>query len=326
MLKWLRTGAWPKFTDIIAAIRQELQSVQPIDTASIRWEKDAEGMRAYYTGRTGGGEGLTVDEGVVDEDNCTGIVDVCFDAEEGTLSAFRPVVLTGIVAGDVNSFKYDTVFTCQKLDASSDRKAVIGILQEDLEAGEVGKCVIYGMTIAYVYFAYEAHTAFRTARFAYSDSYPLVADSSGSIQIISSRSGSYSYGNNLCAVNLSADSSEAYFGEFKVELLGDGLCIFNGSNPNLDVAGTIHAKLPLPFPKTDLAMVDGDIYVVLEWTGNEGIYQHPVWAMHVHQGSIETSPWVDNLRAAHWLIATNDNGRIIQHHKTGSIYVTGRWL
>ena len=63
MLRWLRTGAWPKFTDIIAAIRQELQSVQPIDTASIRWEKDAEGMRAYYTGRTGGGEGLTVDEG-----------------------------------------------------------------------------------------------------------------------------------------------------------------------------------------------------------------------------------------------------------------------
>ena len=63
MLKWLRTGAWPKFTDILAAIRQELQSVQPIDTASIRWEKDAEGMRAYYTGRAGGGEGLTVDEG-----------------------------------------------------------------------------------------------------------------------------------------------------------------------------------------------------------------------------------------------------------------------
>jgi len=63
MLKWLRTGAWSKLTDVLTAIRQELQSVQPIDTASIRWEKDAEGMRAYYTGRTGGGEGLTVDEG-----------------------------------------------------------------------------------------------------------------------------------------------------------------------------------------------------------------------------------------------------------------------
>lgn len=63
MLKWLRTGAWSKLTDVLTAIRQELQSVQPIDTASIRWEKDAEGMRAYYTGRTGGGESLTVDEG-----------------------------------------------------------------------------------------------------------------------------------------------------------------------------------------------------------------------------------------------------------------------
>lgn len=63
MLKWLRTGNWPSLEKILSAIRQELQSVQPIDTASIRWEKDAEGMRAYYTGRTGGGEGLTVDEG-----------------------------------------------------------------------------------------------------------------------------------------------------------------------------------------------------------------------------------------------------------------------
>ncbi len=266
------------------------------------------------------------DSGSSAGDNCSGTVNVCFDAEEGTLAAFMPVVLTGIIADDTNSFRYETVFTCQKLDASSDRKAVIGILQEDLEAGEVGRCVISGMTLAYVHFSYEAHTAFRTARFAYSDSYPLVADSSGSIQIISSQNGSYYYGSILCAVNLSAGSSEAYSGEFKVELLGDGLCLFNGANPNSEYAGTIHAKLPLPFPKTDLEMIDGDIYVVLEWTGNEGIYQHPVWAMHVHQGSIETSPWVDNLRAAHWLIATNDNGRIIQHHKTGSIYVTGRWL
>ena len=61
MLKWLRTGAWSKLTDVLLQ-SVKLQSVQPIDTASIRWEKDAEGMRAY-TGRTGGGEGLTVDEG-----------------------------------------------------------------------------------------------------------------------------------------------------------------------------------------------------------------------------------------------------------------------
>lgn len=63
MLKWLRTGNWPSLEKILSAIRQELQSVQPIDTASIRWEKDAEGMRAYYTGKMGGGESLTVDEG-----------------------------------------------------------------------------------------------------------------------------------------------------------------------------------------------------------------------------------------------------------------------
>lgn len=63
MLNWLRTGNWPSFEKILSAIRQELQSVQPIDTASIHWEKDQNGMRAYYTGKMGGGEGLTVDEG-----------------------------------------------------------------------------------------------------------------------------------------------------------------------------------------------------------------------------------------------------------------------
>ena len=87
MLKWLRTGAWPKLTDVLTAIRQELQSVQPIDTASIRWEKDAEGMKAYYTGRMGGGEGLTVDEGgeSAEAEEYAGPYALSFDSEKQKL-------------------------------------------------------------------------------------------------------------------------------------------------------------------------------------------------------------------------------------------------
>ena len=187
MLKWLRTGAWSKLTDVLTAIRQELQSVQPIDTASIRWEKDAEGMRAYYTGRTGGGEGLTVDEGGESaEDSCSGIVNVCFDAEEGTLNAFSLVELTGILnPEDIDQFHFDTTFTCRKLTSSSNKKYVVGVLQEALEAGEVGKCVVSGMTIAPVYFT-AATATFKRAKVDYSRPNYFVAARDGEIKIITS--------------------------------------------------------------------------------------------------------------------------------------------
>ena len=189
MLKWLRTGAWPKLTDILAAIRQELQSVQPIDTASIRWEKDAEGMKAYYTGRTGGGEGLTVDEG-----------------------------------GD--------------------------------GGGEV----------------------------------------------------------------------EGYNGKFKVGLIEDKLYIYDGANKENSNAGTIIAGATyVAFPKTELSRVDGDIYVILAW--HPQVESTPgYWETSYHQGDVSTSQFVNNPRAAHFLIATLIDNTITQHHVSGDIYVTGRWL
>ena len=188
MLKWLRTGAWPKFTDILAAIRQELQSVQPIDTASIRWEKDAEGMRAYYTGRTGGGGGLTVDEG-----------------------------------------------------------------------GE-------------------------------------------------------------------SSEAEEYEGKFKVGTIADKLYIYDGSdddgaNAGYIIAGTVYVA----FPKTELALADGDVYVILTYTPS--IDDIPAfWTTSFHQGTLTTSPFLSNPRAAHFLIATRTGTTIIQQHTAGNIVVTGRWI
>lgn len=190
MLKWLRTGEWPKLTDILAAIRQELQSVQPIDTASIRWEKDAEGMRAYYTGRTGGGEGLTVDEG-----------------------------------------------------------------------GE------------------------------------------------------------------SAESDDGYKGKFKVGMIGSKLYIYDGSDEDNVNAGTIIAGATyIAFPKTELELIDGDIYAILEYIPSDQYGYAGEWITHNHQGAIVDSPWKDNSRAAHFLIATRTGTTIIQQHTTGNIVVTGRWL
>jgi len=187
MLKWLRTGAWPKLTDILTAIRQELQSVQPIDTASIRWEKDAEGMRAYYTGRTGGGTTETPEDGV--------------------------------------------------------------------------------------------------------------------------------------------GSSEAeYKGKFKVGMIGSKLYIYDGANKENINAGTIIAGAAyVAFPKTELSLVDGDIYVILAWYPQ--VESTPgYWDTSYHQGAVSTSPLVNNQRAAHFLIATLVGNTITQHHVSGDIYVTGRWL
>jgi len=187
MLKWLRTGAWSKLTDVLTAIRQELQSVQPIDTASIRWEKDAEGMRAYYTGRAGGGEGLTVDEG-------------------------------------------------------------------------------------------------------------------------------------------GGEADDEYKGKFKVGMIGSKLYIYDGANKENINAGTIIAGATyIAFPKTELALVDGDIYVILAWYPQ--VESTPgYWDTSYHQGAVSTSPLVNNQRAAHFLIATLVGNTITQHHVSGDIYVTGRWL
>ena len=187
MLKWLRTGAWSKLTDVLTAIRQELQSVQPIDTASIRWEKDAEGMKAYYTGRTGGGEGLTVDEG-------------------------------------------------------------------------------------------------------------------------------------------GGEADDEYKGKFKVGMIGSKLYIYDGANKENSNAGTIIAGATyVAFPKTELLRVDGDIYVILAWYPQ--VESTPgYWDTSYHQGDVSTSPLVNNPRAAHFLIATLVDDTITQHHVSGDIYVTGRWL
>lgn len=189
MLKWLRTGNWPSLEKILSAIRQELQSVQPIDTASIRWEKDAEGMRAYYTGKMGGGMGG--------------------DGEDG--DGQQPI-------------------------------------------------------------------------------------------------------------------DDDYNGKFKVGKIDDKLYIYDGSNKDNAYAGTIVAgSSGITFPKTELALVDGDVYVILKWTPEDDDTSGS-WSTHVHQGEMWTSPYYNDPRAAHFLVASVVSERVTQQHKSGNIIVTGRWV
>lgn len=113
--------------------------------------------------------------------------------------------------------------------------------------------------------------------------------------------------------------SDEYKGQFKVGVIGGELYIYDGARETSDTAGIIMAgSSQLPFPKTALAATDGDIYVILEYASG--------WAYHVHQGDIADSPYAENPRAAHFLVATYTGGEVIQQHTTGAIYVTGRWL
>lgn len=117
-------------------------------------------------------------------------------------------------------------------------------------------------------------------------------------------------------------ASDDYKGQFKVGMTGGGLYIYDGANETSDTAGVIFAgSRAQEFPKTELTTIDGDIYVILEY-----ITTSPFWLTHIHQGGVAESPYADNPRAAHFLVATYNGGLITQQHTTGAIYVTGRWL
>ena len=115
---------------------------------------------------------------------------------------------------------------------------------------------------------------------------------------------------------------DAYRGQFKVGVLEGGLYIYNGARETDSTAGTIFAgNRAQAFPKTLLETTEGDIYVILEYRTVS-----PFWFTDVHQGNIADSPYLSNIRAAHFLIASYVGEEIIQQHTTGPIYVTGRWL
>ena len=115
---------------------------------------------------------------------------------------------------------------------------------------------------------------------------------------------------------------DTYRGQFKVGVLEGGLYIYDGARETSSTAGTIFAgSRAQAFPKTLLETTEGDIYVILEYRTTS-----PYWFTDVHQGDIADSPYLSNIRAAHFLIASYVGEEIIQQHVTGPIYVTGRWL
>ena len=117
-------------------------------------------------------------------------------------------------------------------------------------------------------------------------------------------------------------AGDDYKGQFKVGMTGGGLYIYDGANETSDTAGVIFAgSRAQKFPKTLLETTEGDIYVILEYRTTS-----PFWFTDVHQGNIAESPYLSNIRAAHFLIASYVGEEIIQQHVTGPIYVTGRWL
>ena len=118
-----------------------------------------------------------------------------------------------------------------------------------------------------------------------------------------------------------------YKGKFKVGMIGSKLYIYDGSDEDNVNAGTIIAGAShVAFPKTELELIDGDIYAILEYIPSDQYGYAGEWITHNHQGAIVDSPWKDNSRAAHFLIATYGATMIVQQHTTGNIIVTGRWL
>ena len=47
MLKWLTKKVYSSLSEVLGAVYKELESLQPIDTDTVKWTKSLNGMKAH---------------------------------------------------------------------------------------------------------------------------------------------------------------------------------------------------------------------------------------------------------------------------------------
>jgi hypothetical protein len=320
MLKWLTKKTYATLSEVLGAVHKELEELQPVDTDSIKWTKGKEGMRAELNRELLGGGGLAEEQEEGQQPIYVKVKLLNYPGEVA-VPKFTGVVITGVesLVGGMWYTSNNPVLLSDYTEiptAMADDNPTFVVLQNELSNGSVGDAIISGMTVALV--------AVRAGQTNYKfcsilpDGSGLGASLNGPGKHIYGSRQDHSTNSRYWLVNLSTEYVEQYNGMFKVGYIDDKLYIYTGYNST--VSGQIDAGGYIVYlPKTELAITDGDIYVVLA-------YETPSYSVHVYQGAIEDSPWASNIRASHYLIASCNSGKITQLHKTGAIIVTGRWL
>lgn len=125
-------------------------------------------------------------------------------------------------------------------------------------------------------------------------------------------------GSALCVVNMGSGCDNRYFGAFKVGYLGESLYLYDGSNPDSEVAGLIKAgTTTISVPKTEITIESGYVYVYLTYDTETSSYSVTVTTTYTTPGD----------RTEYYTIARILQSAVYaQMHITGDITVVGRWV
>lgn len=111
---------------------------------------------------------------------------------------------------------------------------------------------------------------------------------------------------------------DLYMGTFKVGRIDGVMYLYDGSNPDSDVAGVIKAgTASISVPKTEITIESGYVYVYLTYDTGTSSYSVTVTTTYTTPGD----------RTEYYTIARIYQSTVYaQMHITGDITVVGRWV
>ena len=317
MLKWLTKKVYSSLSEVLGAVYKELDSLQPIDTDTVKWTKSLNGMKAHAVVQNSPVAMNQVQEDAVTqaEQVMVKLVNYPSGGELG-----YSVIITGIEYEELGvssgvmpvlvSDRTQTLALTQLQD-----KPVFAVLQEHVSSGQIGRAVISGLTIARVSGLH--NTDFNYCQAQVSQATYLTAGPYGAGRIVWRPSGLNYDDIAYCVINLSNRQSDMYHGAFKVGYLNGVLCVYDGATPTSDYAGYISmGNISKHVPKTEIQDIAGDVYVLVTYDPNISDYIVTI----TRSGTLP-----DNRSVAYRLATINVWG-IIQVHITDNITVTGRWV
>lgn len=330
MLKWLKKKVYSSLSEVLGAVYKELESLQPVDTDTVKWTKGLTGMKAHAVVQNS-----PVAMNQVQEYGSEPIyARVKLLNYPRTMQKYMSVVITGY---DDTETSIETGFTSSNPPELptlvSDYNEIgtgtlpntlpFGVLQQEFSlsnpTNNICTVILSGLTLAWVTLEYiRDDRIYCTLPTSYGY---LYAANQGLAKIIW-RPAAQS-GTALCIVNMGSGYDSRYFGAFKVGVLDDKLYLYDGSNPTSVNAGIIYAgSLAKYVAKTELAFIASDIYVGITY-----LPEDESWITWVHQGNITTSPYYTDERTYYTRVAVyGSNGVVTQINTTGQVVVQGRWV
>ena len=330
MLKWLTKKVYSSLSEVLGAVYKELDSLQPVDTDTVKWTKSLNGMKAHAVVQSS-----PVAMNQVQEDSEPTLVMVRL-VNYGTTSIpkFFPVMITGYSTEDstlddqssrIPVLLSDWAIISDKAISEPFNKSFgeyppFAIVQNRAYNDQITSAIISGPTIAAVYMS--GLERFRYCRFfGWDKTRGLLPSYDGNARILYSpqtTTGQY----ELCVINMGSGPHDEYSGPFTVGNIGGKLYLYHAEFPDSSACGNIYiGNIQYTAPKTELQPIDGSIEVWVLYDIDTNTY-----LISVYQGVHTSAPLYGNSRATFFEIASVYNGVITQTHKTGDITVTGRWV